>query len=325
MKHRRQFFLTILLLVCGALGFATASELVVLEPMKAGNQAVMRAGPKGEPQSPILKRAAVTDALAKAIAAEATRGALKFVLALDEEAQRLAGAPKPEPTYLLRSDEDGGFARRGFWLSDANNKVAWHSDPYVDLVVDKQSVEDGGFEEIFAHELGHVLLRRLVPKLPNGYSRTPHSSLAVTDYPTAFDEGFAIHFQSVARYLTKNPRLEAMDKGLEFKPFLSFWQSNVDRSLRIRGVRDNLFVHRQISGAVQVGDASSLFDLTHFKNGQQMLSSEGVIATLFYHLLVQSGDTPQTLAERYKSLLATLKTLNTQRLTASTPVFLNLI
>jgi DNA uptake protein ComE-like DNA-binding protein len=303
---------------------AAAAELVVLVPITAGDKPVMRAGPKGEQQAPILKRAA-NDAVTKGIALEATRGATKFMLALDEHAQRIAGATTLAPTYLLRSSTEGGFARRGFWLGDANNNLVWHADPYVDLVVDKAFVDDGSFEEIFAHELGHVLLRRLLPKLPNGLSRNPHSSLVITDYPTAFDEGFAIHLQNVARHLTQNSKLVALDRGLEFKPFLGYWQSNVDRALRIRGVRENLFVQHQLPAVLNVGDATSLFDLSHFKNGQQMLSSEGVIATLFYHLLVQTNDTPATLSERYKSLLATLNVLNSQRLASGTPIFLNLV
>ena len=301
-----------------------ASELVVLVPMMAGNQPVMRAAPQGQAQAPILKRAP-TDAITKSIAAEATRGATKFMLALDEQAQRVAGVTSPKPTYLLRSQEEGGFAKVGFWLADANNNVVWRNDPYVDLVMDRQSIDDGSFEEVFAHEMGHVLLRRLLPKLPNGMSRVPHSSLAVTDYPTAFDEGFAIHFQGLARHLTENANLKAVDAGLEYKPFLPYWQSNLDRSMRLRGMRENLFIHRQLPTTLQVGDASALFDLSHFKNGQQMLASEGVIATLFYHLQLAPNNSPEVLSDRYRSVLISLRTLNTQRLTSSTPLFLNLM
>jgi DNA uptake protein ComE-like DNA-binding protein len=303
---------------------AVAAELVVLVPVTTGAQAAMRAGPKGEAPAPVLKRA-TNDSITKAIALEASRGATKFMLSLDEQAQKIAGVTAPVATYLLRSSEEGGFARHGFWLEGAGNSAIWHTDPYVDLVVDKQSIDDGSFEEGFAHEVGHVLLSRLIPRLPNGLSRSAHSSLAMTDYPTAFDEGFAIHFQGLARSLTQNAKLKAIDVGLDFKPFLPYWQSNIDRSLRLRGMRDNLFIQHQLPAVLQVGDATSQFDLTHFKNGQQMLSSEGVIATLFYHLQIQATDSPTQLAERYKSLLISLRALNGQKLTSSTPLFLNLV
>lgn len=300
-----------------------AAELVVLIPVTAGNQAVMRAGPKGETQAPVFTRA-TNDLVTKAIVLEASRGTTKFMVGLDEQAQRIAGIRQPAPTYLLRSTEEGGFARHGFWLESTGGSPVWHTDPYVDLIVDKQSIDDGSFEEIFAHELGHVLLQRLIPRLPSGLSRAAHSSLAITDYPTAFDEGFAIHFQGLSRVLTQNQKLKGADRGLDFKPFLPFWQSNIERTLRLRGMRENVFIQHQLPALLQVGDATSLFDLTHFKNGQQMLASEGVIATLFYHLQNQALDATQ-LAAFYKSLLTSLRALNGQKLTAGTPLFLNLV
>jgi len=321
--HRVLLLILLALLSATSTECAAAAELVVLAPMMAGNQVVMRAGPKGEAQAPILKRAA-NDLLTQAITREASRGATKFVLALDAQAQRIAGARESAPTYLLNSKQEGGFARHGFWLGDTQSNLVWHGDPYVDMVVDSKSIDDGSFEEEFAHELGHVLLRRLIPHFPNGLSRTAHSSLVITDYPTAFDEGFAIHFQGLARQLTQNEKLKALDAGLDFKPFLPYWQSNIDRQLRVRGMRDNLFVQQQLPASLQVGDATSLFDLTHFKNGQQMLASEGVIATLFYHLLVVR-DTQVILGERYKSLLISLHALNGQKLVSSTPLFVNLM
>src|SRR6185312_6523745 len=97
-------------------------------------------------------------------------------------------------------------------------------------IVDVNSIRVGDFEEIFAHEMGHIYLRRLLPTLPPGYSRTAHASLSMTDYPTAFDEGFATHFQGLARRLTSNTVLHDTDLGLESKPFLSYWLSNIDRA-----------------------------------------------------------------------------------------------
>jgi DNA uptake protein ComE-like DNA-binding protein len=299
------------------------AELVVLVPLAAGNQPVLRAGPEGEPHAPVLKRAP-NDNLSQAIAREAARGTIKFLLELDQHAQRIVGAAQPASSFLLVAKTQGGFARRGFWLADAKSNLVWHADPYIDMALDRGSVDDGSFEEEFAHELGHVLLRRLIPRLPNGMSRVAHSSLAITDYPTAFDEGFAIHMQGLARQLTQNAKLKALDRGMPFKPFLPYWHSHLDRSLRLQGMRGNLFIHRQLPDTVNVGDATALFDLAHFKNGQQMLSSEGVLATLFYHLQLANTDTA-TLAERYRSLLVSLRALHGQKLISGTPLFMNLV
>ena len=72
-----------------------------------------------------------------------------------------------------------------------------------------------------------------------GYSRTPHHSFSITDRPTAFDEGFATHFQALVRHLTKNPKLRLEDDGIATKPFVPYWLSNLDRTARIDGVRRN--------------------------------------------------------------------------------------
>jgi hypothetical protein len=306
-----------------ALG-AQARDLVLLSPVMVKGEPVMRVGPKGEPAAPVFDLAAQT-ALASSIRREAGRGTLAFMLDLDGRAQQIAKVKTPAPTYLLISEEEGGFARSGFWLATSATTQEWHEDPYVNLDVDSASVDDGSFEEICAHELGHLLLRRLLTKLPTGHSTTPHSSLAITDYPTAFDEGFATHFQGLARRLTQNVELKAQDAGVVYKPFLPYWRDSLDRTMRIRGMRDNLFVQRQLETPFVTAVGSSLFDVTELKNGQQMMSSEGVIATLFYHLMLRPADDAKSLQKRYFDLLASISALNQQRLTASTPLFVRLV
>jgi hypothetical protein len=233
-------------------------------------------------------------------------------------AQR-TGGQVIQPTWLMLTEEGGGFAKRGFWLREAGGD-RFVDQPFVALVVDAQSIADGSFEEIFAHELGHVLLRRLIPHLPDGMSRIPHGSLAVTDDPTAFDEGFAIHFQALSRVLTANAALKAHDVGLGDKPFTSLWQSNVDGTLRIDGVRRNWFIHRQL---LPPGDDdvlarranSSVFDLGALKNGNQMLASEGVAATLFYRTFALRPS-----VATYASLFRALQHLNSQDLQPDSPL-----
>lgn len=193
-----------------ALSRAAAAGLVALEPVLVEGRVLIKAEPQGAYKAPVVRR--LSGPLGPALAHETRTGVM---LQLDAAAQRLLGQEQPQPTFLVVSAEEGGFARRGFWLMRGAGDPPWHADPYVNLAVDADSIEDGSFEEIFAHETGHVLLRRLLPGLPAGYSRVPHSSLAITDYPTAFDEGFAIHFQALARELTRNPRLRLEDAGLQ--------------------------------------------------------------------------------------------------------------
>ena len=263
---------------------ALAASLGLLVPVFEEGAPLQRPGPDGQP-APVVAELR-EGGLHAQLQREAREGFTARMLALDEQAQRLAGATDPRPTWLYLSVEEGGFARSGFWLREGESE-RFVDEAFVDLVVDGNSITDGSFEEIFAHELGHVFLRRLLPGLPQGHSRTPHHGYSLTDYPTAFDEGFAIHFQLLARRLTANPRLREIDHGFDTRPFLPHWQSHRDRSQRIDGVRRNLFVHAQLPLEGE-GDAlarerlSMAFSATRLRNGQQMLSSEGVLATLFH-------------------------------------------
>src|SRR5258705_9332846 len=223
-------------------GTASATRLGVLVPVQQGAEVASRPSPGGAPR-PILQPAS-DGPLYRALMAESRRGTVAFVLKLDAQAQRLSGQAL-QPTWLLLTERKGGFAQRGFWLRRSGHD-RYIDQPYVALLTDAASVTDGSFEEVFSHETGHVLLRRLLPNLPAGMSRVRPGSLTVTDDPTALDEGFAIHFQALSRLLTANPALRAHDAGLGDKPFPPLWQSNVDGTVRIDGVRRNWFIHRQL-------------------------------------------------------------------------------
>lgn len=300
---------------------AGAAELGVLSPVLQDKTILMRPAPASKTPAPVvtrLRQGPLFDALQR----EAGRGATAAVLALDALAMQVAGTPAGT-TWLYLSQEDGGFARRGFWLQE-DGAARWVDEPLVDLVVSPASVDDGSFEEIFAHELGHVMLRRLLPSLPDGHSRTPHHSFSVTDQQTAFDEGWATHFQGLARLLTENARLRAQDAGLEAKDDTALWLSNLDRAMRIDGMRRNWFVFRQLpqpgaSGtALERHDLSALFDRTRLKSAAQMLATEGAVATFFYRQLATPD--ASALASRYAPMFRALHAMARAPLDADTPL-----
>lgn len=213
------------------------------------------------------------------------------ILRLERCVRHLAGGSE-EPMYLLLSQEEGGYARFGFWLQEGGARRQVEA-PYVDLVVTDYSLQTGFVESTFAHEMGHVLLRQLVPGITHGFARKPHSSLVVSDYPTALDEGFAIHFELLVRDATQNPHLLGKVHG-KAQDLINCWMNNVDGRLRQEGVRANQFVHRKALPAAVPEPVTDLYELwredetgpnflvDRLKNGQAMLASEGVGATLFY-------------------------------------------
>jgi len=233
----------------------------------------------------------------------------------------------PAPMYLLMSAEEGGFARFGFWLEDAAGKRTLVKASYVDLVVDERSVKSGNFEEIFSHELGHLILQALLGTPLPSRSHKMHQSMAVTDYATAFDEGFAEHFQPMARDATENPVFRRA--GSDFD---RLWLSGADTELRTDGVKHNVFIHRKPLPATAYDpqpdlyrlfvedETSTVFLPAELRNGQQMMASEGVIATLFYRFV----NDPQLSAWRRPAAFYRPFGVTADQLTAHENVYLKL-
>ncbi|MBI3950458.1 MAG: helix-hairpin-helix domain-containing protein [Acidobacteria bacterium] len=256
---------------------------------------------KAAEDSPLVRR--ITDILTTTFAHQAlkldryARNLLMWELAEQgregtDQYQRLT-----EPMYLLLSNEEGGFARFGFWLQDQRGARRLVLASYVDLVVDEGSLERGNFEEIFPHELGHTILRALVGEIADGPSRKMHMSMTVTDYPTAFDEGYAEHFQPLVRDATKNAYLLQLMRGATPTDLSAVWHSRIDQQLRTEGVKRNLFIYQKALPASALepnpdryqlyldSETSAAFLIDSFKNAQQMMACEGVIATLCYRLV----------------------------------------
>lgn len=308
------------LLFLSASAAASEDALGVLAPVLDAGKVLERSDPAGRP-APVVHR--VRDgAIHGAVQREAHSGFTARMLELDSLARELAGPGRREPVWLYLSPEDGGFARHGFWLRDDAGET-YVDAPYIDLVVDEAGLADGSFEEIFAHEMGHVFLRRLLPTLPDGFSRSPHHAFSITDYPTAFDEGFAIHFQLLARRLTANARLREIDHGFDTRPLLPYWLSNRDRQMRIQGVRANLFVQDQrhvpeLGEGVPAEQLSPEFAATRLRTGQQMLSSEGVMATLFHRWI---GPAPaDRLAAAYRPWFQAIAAMSASPLDSDSPL-----
>lgn len=100
-----------------------------------------------------------------------------------------------EPAYLLLSTTQGGFPRFGFWLDDERKDGVGYVDLHRDSDV---SGRFGGMDQIFPHELVHVIVQQLAGEPPEGGSNQVHAIAVTTDRVTAFSEGFAEHVQVMA-------------------------------------------------------------------------------------------------------------------------------
>jgi len=108
-----------------------------------------------------------------------------------------------EPLYLLASGRMGGFPMRGFYLKSGGRILDKSDVQYVDLAdVEKDYKKLQSITQIFPHEQAHIYLRQYSgfdPEKAQSYSSDMHYFSMLTNYSTAFDEGFAESFENISR------------------------------------------------------------------------------------------------------------------------------
>jgi hypothetical protein len=284
---------------------------ILVAALDADGRAAQQPGPDGR-TSPVLRRAPESPLLA-AIRRTVDSTYAAQALRLDRFARNLVrrggfGAPELDgPVWLFLSDEEGGYARHGFWLEDDDGGRRFVNAPYINMVVDDDGLARGFFEKTFPHELAHTTLRVLVGDITRGPARKSHQSMTVMDYPTALDEGWAEHTELLVTHQTANPWLLGRERG-RTPDFINAWINKVDEALRTDGVRRNIYVHAKALPAAALepnpdpfavwleGEVDATFLTDKLKSAQAMLSSEGVGATLFYRVV-----TSKTLGQRYEA------------------------
>jgi len=316
-----RFFFAALLACLGLPGAVAQSPIAapvqVLVPLAESKGKVVESQAPNGKSYPVF-RLAEDSPLLRAVYQVLETSFAHQVILLDRYARNLLlseiGGQAPQqyltaPTYLLMSQEEGGFPRHGFWLADPKGQRQLVLAGYVDLVVNQDSVKEGSLEEIFSHELAHQILGELVDRLPSGDSRNMHQSMTITDDSTAFDEGYAEHFQPLVRDGTTNLHLRALTNGTTSTDLDILWISRVDQQLRTDGVKRNLFIHCKALPAAVLdagtdpyrlyvdNETSTAFLNDELRNGQQMMASEGVVATLFYRIVNETA-----LRDHYREL-----------------------
>ncbi len=228
------------------------------------------------------------------------------------------GDPAPEPVYLLLSSQEGGFPRFGFYLGDADKRHA----AYVDLHRNSDVIGRlGAMDQIFPHELAHVMVQQLAGKPPTGGANQIHAIGVRTDPVIAFQEGFAESIQVMAlddpetnaasRAAAADTRardaalahLRAYQRELTARwaptarQRMTFvlWFSSTEQSLRYHAVKANAFARapQLPEHILATGDPYAAYLLENILPGSpadpprsaaRMLSTEGVVSALFYRL-----------------------------------------
>ena len=136
---------------------------------------------------------------------------------------------KVEPAYLALTHNQGGYAKTGFILARGETFLAKPETPYVDITYESATRDVAGLmsiTQLFPHEMAHVMYNLLSAEdslASNNRSVDMHYFSIVTDYPTAFNEGFAEHMENVARHYEKNDTIlagiqEDLDRIRETSP-----------------------------------------------------------------------------------------------------------
>ncbi len=243
-----------------------------------------------------------------------------------------------EPAYLLLSSQDGGYARQGFYLKAGSEWLDKTKARYVDLVKRDSRQEDylGSMTQIFPHEMGHNIYRLLSPGPLETKSITMHYAAVVTDYRTAFDEGFAEHFEIIAREnepnATRKQAIEADQRRIAavtsekiagydrdyawplrlglYRAALPFWYQQYEHLKRNQAVLDVLIKHpAYIRSGLDAGESvlyrntAVHFDAERLRNPAAMLATEGVVSSVFAGLLHSELPTRYLPPDFYRSFL----------------------
>ena len=234
----------------------------------------------------------------------------------EQEYLRRATGSEPEPAYLLLSSRQGGFPRFGFYLDGQEKRNVGYVDLYKTRVLRKRF---GGMDQIFPHELAHIIMRQLAGEAAPGGSNQIHAVGVRTDPRQAFSEGFAEHCQIMAiedpdadpeiRALAFDGRLRTMAEDLAsnylgelqarwapagpMRMGFLFWFSGTEQTWRYFAVKQNAFA-RQPSLPETMLAARNLYPAYLAlnvipgrpqdppKSAAVLLSTEGVVSALFY-------------------------------------------
>lgn len=279
-------------------------------------------------------------------------GRLLNLYAMVQRCLHAGGGPPPEPAHLLLSGSDGGFARSGFFLS-GDEKPRNH---YVDLKEGSPLAgRFGAMDQIFPHELAHVIQDQLAGEPPAGGSNQVHATSLRTDPVLAFTEGFAEHMQAMAvddpdahpataalaRDLSAEQR---MDQHLEryrieagadpwpedglIRTFLR-WFPKVEQAERYFAVKQNRYAYDPPlpRGVLREGgDPYGAYLIESIVPGRpggvlrapaRAFSTEGFVSTFFVRL-VGSGDKVAPLENAYRKIFHAIRA---ERLSRPEPRF----
>lgn len=243
-------------------------------------------------------------------------GAARMAFDLVEDAWQVMadrGAVDDEDhRYHIALVPQGNYASSGFVLHTPDGIEHHESRAYIKLDPSPRS-----FGDTLLHETGHVVLSILsngtgIPAEP--ISSIPHTTAALTDRGTAFNEGFAIHLETLAGHFLDDPdirkayRFNGFDfdfgswRGDEFYRHAIDLRNYAQTRSRYEQVRRNNFAFATAFRnpdylRVQLDPAR---DFAKLRDANQLLQSEGFYATFFFAVMTHGLDESASSVDRQR-------------------------
>lgn len=204
----------------------------------------------------------------------------------EEEASKIF----TEPLYICLM-KGGNRPKCGFFLKKGDEIIEKTKVFYIEMPPDAYQ-----FEKIFSHEHGHLLDFYISNySFPSSPARPVHTISAITDFETAFIEGWGEHFEIMTVDMTKNQEIRDFYNlnDMKGKSYFFYLQDMLTLSQtfkRYLWVKGNLFAFKK-NNCLTDGLTGEEFNKNfmynwmnysfsggELKNAHQMLSCEGVVA-----------------------------------------------
>jgi hypothetical protein len=228
-----------------------------------------------------------------------------------------------EPAYLALTDNQGGFAKKGFVINLNGEKIQKPESFYVDInknTLERPMASLMSVTQLYPHELGHIMYRLLSyadDVEENSKNVNIHFFSLVTDNQIAFNEGFAEHIENIARlYETNREIVEGFNadstqiahsskravKGFErdfkiplrigfYRISMLAWYQRFEDYKRYAYSFDarSRYANASISTFNRQNDlifrnSGVAIDPDHMRNKPQLMASEGTVSTFFTQL-----------------------------------------
>jgi len=304
---------------------SAACSLLIAATAAAGPRLVFMTpvGEVAEGQLPTYRRV-TDDTMVGGYEAWLQNESAQFALGLYERAydvmRRRGSAGDETPTYHVALVPGGNHADSGFRLEDGDTIREYAKRAYIKLNPDQRA-----FGNTFLHETGHVLLSILsggegIPVV--GIPSIPHTTAALTERGTAFNEGFAIHLETIVAHISDDADMRARYRHER----MDFGNLDIRESEYYRHAADLMSYSQSVARYYEVRENNYAFapacrepdylrvqleksrDFSTLLDANQLLQSEGFYASFFFSMAARGNGIPDrsTLNERYERTFAAI-------------------